>query len=84
MAAGLFSVDLFASSGGHSRNQCSALGEDKIWTPGPWTTSLDWVNSLPFLLNKKNGKNKEAHHLYRILAVFQLCPLFCFARNKPF
>ena len=24
-SAGLFSVDLFASSGGHSRNQCAAL-----------------------------------------------------------
>ena len=29
------------------RLQAFTQGEDKTWTPGPWTTSLDWVHGPP-------------------------------------
>ena len=44
------------------------MGEDKTWSPGPWTTSLDRVHGLPlwtasmdplFFIPKKIEKRKK-------------------------
>ena len=54
---------------------------DPIFGPGPWTPYFSSLTKN----GKKRKKKKKAHHAYHIVAqVFQLCPLFYFARNRPF
>ena len=61
-------------------------GEWERTKPGPqvhgpplWTGSMDPLFFIPKIIEKRKGK-KKAHFAYRIVAVFQLCSLFCFAR----